>query len=132
MSSARVAEVVVQYFGTSWMEIARRVPELIEAGYTSLWLPPPHKASGQRSVGYDVSDRFDLGDRPRAGGATKYGTKSELLHLMEVAHRFGLRVYFDNIMAHTGGFMPQGEPDELNDLGFVPADFHLIRREDGT
>lgn len=126
------AETILQYFGTPWMEIARRMPELAEAGYTSLWLPPPQKASGQLSVGFDTSDRFDLGDKPRAGGATKYGTKTDLLHLMEVAHRFGIRVYFDNIMAHTGGFTPQGEPYDLNDLGFVPADFHLIRREDGS
>lgn len=125
-------EVILQYFGTSWREITRRIPEVAEAGYTSFWLPVPQKASGQLSVGYDVSDRFDLGDKPRSGGATKYGTKTDLLHMMRVAHRFGLRVYFDNVMAHTGGFMPQGEPYELNDLGFVPADFHLVRREDGT
>lgn len=126
------AEVILQYFGTPWMDIARRMPELAEAGYTSLWLPPPQKASGLLSVGFDTADRFDLGDKPRAGGATKYGTKTDLLHMMAVAHRFGIRVYFDNIMAHTGGFLPQGEPYQLNDLGFVPADFHLIRREDGT
>lgn len=125
-------EVILQYFGTTWLEIARRIPEVAEAGYTSLWLPVPQKASGQMSVGYDVSDRFDLGDQPRAGGATMYGTKTDLLHMMRVAHRFGIRVYFDNVMAHTGGFMPEGEPYELNDLGFVPADFHIIRREDGT
>ncbi len=126
------SEVILQYFNTSWMDIARRMPELAEAGYTSLWLPPPQKASGVLSVGFDTCDRFDLGDKPRNGLATKYGTKTDLLYMMEVAHRFGIRVYFDNIMAHTGGFLPSGEPYELNDLGFVPADFHLIRREDGT
>lgn len=125
-------EVILQYFGTSWRELARRIPEVAEAGYTSFWLPVPQKASGGLSVGYDVSDRFDLGDKPRAGGATKYGTKTDLLYMMRMAHRFGLRVYFDTVMAHTGGFMPEGEPYELNDLGFVPADFHLVRREDGS
>ncbi len=38
--SAR-AEVILQYFNTSWNEIATRMPELAEAGYTALWLPPP-------------------------------------------------------------------------------------------
>jgi len=83
-------------------------------------------------VGFDTCDRFDLGNTPRHGLATMYGTKTDLLHLMEVAHRFGIRIYFDNIMAHTGGFVPEGEPYELNDLGFVPADFHLLRQEDGS
>ena len=35
------AEVILQYFNTSWNEIAMRMPELAEAGYTALWLPPP-------------------------------------------------------------------------------------------
>jgi hypothetical protein len=83
-------------------------------------------------VGFDTCDRFDLGNTPRNGLPTKYGTKTDLLHMMEIAHRFGLRVYFDNIMAHTGGFVPEGEPYELNDLGFVPADFHILRQEDGS
>ncbi len=129
---SHATEVVLQYFGTSWLEIARRMPELAEAGYTSLWLPPPQKASGGLSVGFDTCDRFDLGHKSRNGLATKYGTLTDLVYMMEVAHRFGIRVYFDNIMAHTGGFMPQGEPYQLNDLGFVPADFHLVRRSDGT
>ena len=37
---ARAGEVVLQYFNTSWSEIARRIPELAEAGYNALWLPP--------------------------------------------------------------------------------------------
>jgi glycosidase len=126
------AEVVLQYFGTPWIEIAARMPELAEAGYTALWLPPPQKASSPISVGFDTCDRFDLGNTPRNGLQTMYGTKADLLHMMDVAHRFGIRVYFDNIMAHTGGFVPSGEPYELNDLGFVPADFHILRRPDGS
>ena len=72
---------------------------------TSLWLPPPCKgASGGFSVGYDPFDRFDLGDKNQAGSIpTRYGTKADLLRLVEVAHRFGLRVYFDNVMAHNAG-----------------------------
>jgi hypothetical protein len=39
--------VILQYFNTGWVEIERRVPEIAEAGYTSLWLPPPFNgASG--------------------------------------------------------------------------------------
>lgn len=35
-------EAMLQYFNTSWAEITAKMPELAEAGYSSLWLPPPH------------------------------------------------------------------------------------------
>lgn len=129
------AEVILQYFGTTWNEIAQRMPELAEAGYSALWLPPPFKGSGQLDVGFGTFDRFDLGDKNQMGAArTKYGTADELLNLIKIAHRFGLRVYFDNVMAHNGGPLPGY--DENTSIyaqpGFVPEDFHLIVRPDGT
>ena len=131
-STARCEEVILQYFNTEWSEIERRIPEVAEAGYTSLWLPPPFKgASGTYSVGFDTFDRFDLGDKDQMGTIpTKYGTKEELLSLMLIAHRFGLKVYFDNVMAHCGG--PLGNNTGVGELfpdlpGFVPEDFHLVR-----
>lgn len=132
--SVSAEEVVLQYFGTSWNEITRRMPELAEAGYNALWLPPPFKAgAGTWSVGFDTYDRFDLGSKHQMGTVpTKYGTEVELMHLMRVAHRFGFRVYFDNIMAHNGGTYPVGAPGTLFDNGFVPEDFHLIRTSETT
>ena len=129
---ARAEEVILQYFNTSWPEIERRIPEVAEAGYTSLWLPPPFKgASGTYSVGFDTFDRFDLGDKDQMGTIrTKYGTKAELLSLMRIAHRFGMKVYFDNVMAHCGGPLDNGTgTGELFPglPGFVPEDFHLVR-----
>ncbi|HMP74841.1 MAG TPA: hypothetical protein PKE12_00960 [Kiritimatiellia bacterium] len=59
-ASARAGEVILQYFNTSWPEITRRIPELAEAGYNALWLPPPFKAGSVFSVGFDTYDRFDL------------------------------------------------------------------------
>ncbi|RYD68670.1 MAG: hypothetical protein EOP83_00320 [Verrucomicrobiaceae bacterium] len=131
------AEVILQYFGTSWNEIERRVPELVERGYDSLWLPPPFKAgAGTYSVGFDTLDRFDLGDRDQSGTVrTKYGTKDDLLRLMRTAHRFGMRVYFDNVMAHNAGALDKTvDPGELfpGAPGFVPEDFHLVRESNGT
>ncbi len=98
-------ETILQYFNTSWREIEDRLPEVAEAGYTALWLPQPAKGcSGTYSVGYDVFDRFDLGDKNQMGTVrTRYGTKAELLSLVEKAHRLGLRVHFDNVMAHNAG-----------------------------
>ena len=125
---------ILQYFGTSWSEINNnRIPELSEAGWTALWLPPPFKAGSQYSVGFDTFSRFDLGKKNQMGGvSTLYGTESELLELISTAHRFGLRVYFDNVIAHNGGPIPA-----YNDAvcaaqpGFVPEDFHLIRTPGG-
>ncbi|HEX2747246.1 MAG TPA: alpha-amylase family glycosyl hydrolase, partial [Verrucomicrobiales bacterium] len=130
--TAAQQEVILQYFNTSWTGIDARIPELAEAGYSALWLPSPSKgASGTYSVGYDVFDRFDLGDRDQSGGIpTRYGTKAELLALVEKAHRFGIRVYFDNIMAHNGGPLSNVPPGTLFPYmpGFVPEDFHLVKR----
>ncbi len=135
LSPGLTAETVLQYFNTSWPEITRRMPELAEAGYTSLWLPQPAKgSSGTYSVGYDPVDRFDLGDKNRSGTvATRYGTKAELLQLVETAHRFGLRVYFDNVMAHSAGPLDDVPAGTLlpGVPGFVPEDFHLVRRSGG-
>lgn len=124
------AEVILQYFNTSWNEVEARMPEIAEAGYTSLWLPPPFKAgAGAYSVGFDTFDRFDLGDIDQSGSLpTKYGSKQDLLRLMEVAHRFGIRVYFDNVMAHNAGHLDSAtQPGELfpDVPGFVPQDFHI-------
>ncbi|HPG00347.1 MAG TPA: alpha-amylase family glycosyl hydrolase [Kiritimatiellia bacterium] len=129
------AEVILQYFNTSWNEIAERMPELAEAGYTALWLPPPFKAGGQLSVGFDTFDRFDIGTKDQMGGVpTRYGTGDDLKNMVETAHRFGIRVYFDNVMAHNGGPIPGY--DENTPItcqpGFVPEDFHLMVRSDGT
>ncbi len=119
------AEVILQYFNTSWNEIAARMPELAEAGYTALWLPPPFQGGNQNSVGYDSFNRFNFGS---GGVVTRYGTADDLVNMVTIAHRFGIRVYFDNIMAHNGGSLPNTPPGVLSTTqpGFVPEDFHLI------
>ncbi len=127
-------EAMLQYFNTDWREITARIPELTEAGYDSLWVPPPTKGSGGLSVGYDVWDRFDLGSKDQRGTVrTRYGTEADLQLLLETAHRFGLRVYFDNITNHNAFDIPGYNATTPIDTypGFVPEDFHLRRTEDG-
>ncbi|NNM30017.1 MAG: hypothetical protein HKO57_10865, partial [Akkermansiaceae bacterium] len=128
-------EALLQYFNTSWKEITEKIPEIAEAGYESLWLPPPSKAGGGFSVGYDVFDRFDLGSKDQRGSvSTRYGTEADLLELIRVAHRFGIRVYLDNIMNHNGFDTPLFTLSTPTDLypGFVAGDFHLRVQGDGT
>jgi hypothetical protein len=127
-------EAILQYFNTSWNEIASKMPEISEAGYSALWLPPPSKASGGMSVGYDLWDPFDLGGKDQRGTVrTRYGTEAELLNLVKIAHRFGIRVYFDNIMNHRAFDIPGYNEDTPVDIypGMLPEDFHLRRTEDG-
>ena len=129
------AEAMLQLFNVNWDELIQKMPEIAEAGYTSLWLPPPAKAGSVYSVGYDQFDPFDLGDKNQRGTTrTRYGTKAELQQVVELAHRFGLRVYFDNIMNHRGFDIPGYNASTPTNLypGLTVGDFHLRRQADGT
>ena len=131
---ALFGEAMLQYFNTDWTEITRKMPELAEAGYSSLWLPPPTKGSGGLSVGYDLWDPFDLGSKNQRNTVrTRYGTEAELLELVKTAHRFGIRVYFDNIMNHRAFDIPGFNEDTPIDVypGMVPEDFHLRITQEG-
>lgn len=125
---------MLQYFNTDWRELTARIPELAEIGYSSLWVPPPTKGSGGLSVGYDLWDRFDLGTKDQRGSVrTRYGSEADLQLLIETAHRFGVRVYFDNIVNHNAFDIPGFNSTTPLDLypGFVPQDFHLRVTDDG-
>ena len=128
------ADALLQLFNVSYVDLIQKMPELAEAGYTSLWLPPPTKGSGGGSVGYDLWDPYDLGSKDQKGSVrTRYGTEAELLQMMEVAHRFGISVYFDNIMNHRAFDVPGYNENTPIDTypGMVPEDFHLKKTEDG-
>jgi glycosidase len=108
------------------------MPEIAEAGYDSIWLPPPARAStatGNTSTGYDLFDPFDLGDNT----PTRWGTKAELVQPIQTAHRFGLRVYLDNIMNHRAFAVPGNSGTPTNYYpGLIPQDFHLQTTRNNT
>ena len=124
------AEAMLELFNVPWAQLTTKMPEIAEAGYDSLWLPNPAKGtSGTYSYGYDQFDPFDLGDQNQQGTiATRWGTKSQLLQMVQTAHRFGIRVYFDNVMNHRSSTVPgypgSGTPTNYYP-GLVPGDFHL-------
>lgn len=133
------AETIIQYFETSWAELEARMPEIAAAGYTAVWLPPPTKgAEGVVDVGFSVFDRFDLGDRDQRGTIrTRYGTKDEMVRMVQAAHRFGLKVYFDIVMNHNanpakienpGVTLMPARIDEFP--GTHPIDFHVLPARD--
>ena len=128
-------EAMLQLFQMKWSDLSQKMPELAEAGYTSLWLPQPAKGGSIYSVGYDLFDPFDLGDKNQNGTiATKYGTKAELLQMVETAHRFGIRVYFDNVMNHRQGVVPGYDVYTPTNFfpGLWPKDFHLQTTSSGN
>jgi hypothetical protein len=129
------SEAMLELFQMSWSQVSQKMPEIAEAGYDSLWLPNPAKGnSGTYSVGYDVFDPFDLGSTNQAGTiATAYGTQADLINMVEIAHRFGIRVYFDNVMNHRADTVPGypgGEPTNYYP-GLIPQDFHLATTTGG-
>lgn len=121
---------MLELFQQSWSRITAKMPEIAEAGYDSLYLPVPCKGnSGGYSVGYDVFDPFDLGSTNQQGTvATMYGTQAQLIQMVQTAHRFGIRVYFDNVMNHRASTVPgypgAGTPTTYYP-GLIPQDFHF-------
>ena len=95
-------EAMLELFSVPWTQLTQKMPEIAEAGYDSLWLPNPAKGnSGTYSYGYDIFDPFDLGSTNQQGTvATRWGTQDQLIQMVQTAHRFGIRVYFDNVMNH--------------------------------
>lgn len=121
---------MLELFNVSWADLTLKMPEIAEAGYDSLWLPNPAKGnSGAYSYGYDIFDPFDLGSTNQQGTvATRWGTQAQLIQMVQMAHRFGIRVYFDNVMNHRASTVPgypgSGTPTNYYP-GLVPQDFHL-------
>ncbi len=75
------------------------------------------------------SDPFDLGSTNQQGTvATMYGTQAQLIQMVQTAHRFGIRVYFDNVMNHRAvtvpGYPGSGTPTNYYP-GLIPQDFHF-------
>jgi glycosidase len=123
-------EAMLELFNVPWAQLTAKMPEIAEAGYDSLWVPNPGKGnSGAYSYGYDLFDPFDLGSTNQQGTvATRWGTQSQLIQMVQTAHRFGIRVYFDNVMNHRASTVPgypgSGTPTNYYP-GLIPQDFHL-------
>ncbi|MEI8341782.1 MAG: alpha-amylase family glycosyl hydrolase, partial [Verrucomicrobiota bacterium] len=120
------AEVILQYFESTWDEMYQRIPEISEAGYDAVWTPSPCKAPEAGTitwgnVGYSLYDRFDLGDTPQRGTlATRYGTRGDLRNMVDNLHDCDVKIYPDMIINHNGN-----GPDYRTYPGMMPNDFHI-------
>ena len=121
----------LQWFDSSFDTVEQRTPDIFQAGYGAVWLPPPGRAdSGDQSVGYDVYDRFDLGS-PDHG--TLYGTETGLKIIADAFDRAGVALHIDTVLNHAG-FSDQGTFGFLDSGGYpglaiklpdaIDGDFH--------
>lgn len=107
-----------------WDHLRANVQTLKDAGFTGLWLPPAHKADGRHGMGYDPFDFFDLGEFDQRGGVpTGFGTRQQLVDLIQECHSKGIEVYADVVYNHcSGGAMEQNPDTHTPDYtGFAPA-----------
>ncbi|TLS22505.1 uncharacterized protein PpBr36_10068 [Pyricularia pennisetigena] len=87
-----------------WRRLADKIPSLAALGVTDLWIPPACKGAWYTSNGYDVYDLYDLGEFDQRGARqTKWGSKQELLELVGVADRHGVKILFDAVLNHMTG-----------------------------
>jgi alpha-amylase len=89
-----------------WNYVREQIPALAKAGFTSLWLPPIHKAANLNgpSMGYDPYDYYDLGEFDQKGNIpTWFGTRQELESLIETAHSHRLSLIADMVFNHNSG-----------------------------
>lgn len=93
-------------FAQDWYTyLAKLAPRLRAMGFDGLWIPSPAKGNaGGNSMGYDIFDHYDLGEKDQKGTvATRFGDQDSLLRLVAVAHANGLEVYPDIVLNHVIG-----------------------------
>ncbi|MCO5044443.1 MAG: alpha-amylase family glycosyl hydrolase [Kiritimatiellae bacterium] len=123
-------EVMMQWFETDWDEMYQKLPRAALAGYDSLWVPPPTKApigasTKWANVGYNLYDRFDIGDVPQRGTLeTRYGSRGSLRAMVDNAHNLGIKIIPDIVMNHNAN-----GPDFREYPGMRPTDFHVQWQE---
>ena len=129
-TGAAQAEVLMQWFESDWDEMYQKLPKVAEIGYDSLWIPPPTKgpvgtSTKWANVGYNLYDRFDLGDVPQRGSlATRYGTRGSLRAMVDNAHGLDIKIIPDIVMNHNGN-----GPDFREYPGMTATDFHVQWQE---
>jgi hypothetical protein len=107
----------LQVFEATDGSVEYRTPDIFNAGYGGVYLPPPGRAdSGNQSVGYNVYNRFDLGS---PGDPTLYGTETGLVTTVSSLHT-AVPVYIDLVWGHDGfsqGNTVDGQGDSFVNAG---------------
>ena len=100
--------------GSWWDALSAHVPALHQAGITGVWTPPPSKGNfGIYDMGYGIFDHYDLGNYDQKGTVeTRFGSRTELLNMVNTMHANGIEVYADIVLNHiyTGADQAQANP----------------------
>lgn len=87
-----------------WLRLRGAVAGLQATGIDNMWIPPACKGSSQQGNGYDIYDLYDLGEFDQKGGiATKWGTKEDLVQLVQRADEVRMGIYFDAVLNQKAG-----------------------------
>lgn len=99
--------------GFWWDTLAAKAAELHAFGITAIWVPPPSKGNfGIYDMGYGLYDHFDLGHYNQKGTVeTRFGSKEELLNMIQTMHAYGIEVYADIVLNHLFGGPDNLEPN---------------------
>lgn len=104
--------------GSWWDTLAVKAQELSTAGITGIWTPPPSKGNfGIYDMGYGIFDHYDLGNYDQKGSVeTRFGSRSELINMVNTMHSHGIEVYADIILNHiyTGQSEEEANPAVKN------------------
>ncbi len=95
--------------------VASKLDYLANLGVSTLWLSPVFRQRGHLDTyhGYGVQDFLDIDPR--------FGTRQDLVDLVESAHGRGMRILLDIIFNHSGSNWryPANTPGSTNDGGTV-------------
>ena len=73
-----------------------KLPEISDAGFTYVWLPPLSHGSDNASIGYDVQDYYDLGQFR----STRWGLRTHLNQFIADGNALGVKVVADIVYNH--------------------------------
>ncbi|MGH9099316.1 MAG: alpha-amylase family glycosyl hydrolase, partial [Acidimicrobiales bacterium] len=96
--------------------LVQRLDYIQELGVTTLWLLPFYP-SPLRDDGYDIADYRDV--------HPSYGTLRDFRALLREAHRRGLRVITELVLAHTSELHPWFQRARRSRPGSSHRDFYL-------
>ncbi len=98
--------------GTWWNTVKGKVQSWSDVGIDAIWLPPASKAqNGAFSMGYDPFDYYDLGEYNQMGSVeTRFGSKTELIDLINASHLAQLSVIADIVINHNSGGASEANP----------------------
>ena len=102
--------------GIWWDSLAMVSTQLADAGFQTVWTPPPTKGfGGVWDMGYGIKDYYDLGEFNQNGSIrTRHGSRVQFDSMVSALHQSGLKVMVDIVLNHRGGSDGQNQAYDFN------------------